>query len=189
MIEKIHIFGASGSGTTTLGQALAKRLGYQHLDTDNYFWLPTKPPFQSKREVNERRKLLTQDLNSTTRWILSGSLCGWGDIFIPKFELVVYLWIPHALRMARLGKREVERYGETELKRGGAMHAASNAFLEWADGYDEGGLDMRSYARHEQWLADLPCKFLRLEGDLSVAERVEAVLRETWMCLDNSKGE
>jgi len=43
-------------------------------------------------------------------------------------------------------------------------HMASNAFLEWAAGYDEGGLDMRSHARHKQWLSDLPCKVLRWRG-------------------------
>ncbi len=178
MIKKIHILGASGSGTTTLGQALAARLGYRHFDTDNYFWLPTKPPFKEQREEEERKALLAHDLHNTTAWILSGSLCGWGDIFIPAFELVVFLWIPPALRMARLAKREIERYGEENIKAGGAMYAASQAFLTWAAGYDEGGLDMRSRARHEQWLAGLPCRILRLEGDLSVAERVEAVWQE-----------
>jgi len=30
MIRRIHILGASGSGTTTLGRALAERLQYPH---------------------------------------------------------------------------------------------------------------------------------------------------------------
>lgn len=36
-MAKIHVLGASGSGTTTTAKALAKILGYVHLDTDNYF--------------------------------------------------------------------------------------------------------------------------------------------------------
>ncbi len=98
-------------------------------------------------------------------------------MFIPEFELVVFLWIPPDLRMARLAKREVERYGEKSIQYGGTMYAASQTFLTWAAGYDEGGLEMRSRARHEQWMAALPCKILRLEGELSVTERMEAVLR------------
>ena len=39
----IHIFGASGSGTTTLAEKISRELGYFHLDTDDYFWLPTDP--------------------------------------------------------------------------------------------------------------------------------------------------
>ena len=45
MIRRIHILGASGSGTTALGQALAEHLRCPHFDTDDYFWLPTDPPY------------------------------------------------------------------------------------------------------------------------------------------------
>jgi adenylate kinase family enzyme len=44
-MARIHILGASGSGTTTLGAALADRLGHPHVDADSLFWLPTDPPF------------------------------------------------------------------------------------------------------------------------------------------------
>ena len=46
----IHVMGASGSGTTSLGRALADRLDIAHLDTDDFFWLPTDPPFTTPRE-------------------------------------------------------------------------------------------------------------------------------------------
>ena len=46
---RVHVFGASGSGTTTLGRALAEALGSVHLDTDAYFWESTDPPFTTIR--------------------------------------------------------------------------------------------------------------------------------------------
>lgn len=49
--DRIHIFGASGSGTSTLGRAVAARLGYAFLDADDFYWLPTDPPFREKRDV------------------------------------------------------------------------------------------------------------------------------------------
>ena len=58
MIQHIHILGASGSGTTTLGRALAECLHYTHFDSDNYLWLPTDPPTTEKRELTERQQLL-----------------------------------------------------------------------------------------------------------------------------------
>ena len=36
MIHRLHTLGASGSGTTTLGRALAERLQCPHFDTDDY---------------------------------------------------------------------------------------------------------------------------------------------------------
>ncbi len=51
-MNKIHIFGASGSGTSTLGAALSNELSYTHLDTDDYFW---KDKFTEQSEIDERK--------------------------------------------------------------------------------------------------------------------------------------
>ena len=54
----IHIYGASGSGTSTLGRYLAEQFQYAFLDSDDYFWLPTDPKFTTKRPIEQ--KVLTQ---------------------------------------------------------------------------------------------------------------------------------
>lgn len=38
----IHIYGASGSGTSTLGSFISKQLGCTFMDTDDYYILETK---------------------------------------------------------------------------------------------------------------------------------------------------
>ncbi len=103
--------------------------------------------------------LLRADLEKPGGWALSGSLFGWGDVFIPLFDLVVFLYIPADLRMARLRAREIARYGEAAIAPGGAMHASSTAFLQWAAGYDEGDLEKDSEYRclqHAQRVARCP---------------------------------
>lgn len=67
MANHIHILGASGSGTTTLGRALTEHLNYTHFDTDTYLWLPTDPPSIEKRERTERQQLLMNDLMHMNR--------------------------------------------------------------------------------------------------------------------------
>lgn len=62
MINIIHILGASGSGTTTLGRAIQQTFGHTHLDTDDYFWVPTDPPYIEKRIPHERQRLLKHDI-------------------------------------------------------------------------------------------------------------------------------
>jgi adenylate kinase family enzyme len=91
---RIHIVGASGAGTTTLGRALAGRFTCPHLDTDDAFWLPSDPPFQRIRDRAERQAVLGAELTRYPHWVLSGSLCGWGDLFVPLFQRVVFLWVP-----------------------------------------------------------------------------------------------
>ncbi len=172
MNSKIHILGAAGSGTSTLGNSLAKALPHTHLDTDDYFWT-TK--YIEQRPVLERKEMLKKDLSRDDEWILSGAVAGWGDCFMPCFDLVVFLWIPSEIRLARLQQREVERYGKDALA-GGTRYEESQAFLEWASLYDHAGMEVRSKALHEQWIAELSCPVLRIEGDYSVEERVAAVI-------------
>ncbi|WP_343717762.1 AAA family ATPase [Inquilinus sp.] len=174
--RRIHITGASGSGTTTLGRALAAATGALHLDTDDVYWLPTDPPFQDKRPIPDRLAMLDEALDRADRWVLTGSLISWGDPLIPRFDLVVFLYIPPALRLARLRTREIERYGAAALAPGGAMHATHHAFLDWAEAYDVGTRVGRNLEAHNAWLSRLPCPVLRIEGDTTVEERVRRVL-------------
>jgi adenylate kinase family enzyme len=170
---RVHVLGASGSGTTTLGRALAARLGVAHLDTDDFFWLPSEPPFQHIRERGERQALLGADLARHPGWVLSGSLCGWGDIFIPLFDLVVFLWVPPDVRLARLRERERARYGAA-IDPGGPLHDRYARFMSWAASYDE-GLDVPERCRrlHYEWLASLPCPVVRFLDAAPADEHLE----------------
>jgi adenylate kinase family enzyme len=76
--QRIHIFGASGSGTTTLGKALANTFSVAFFDADDYFWQKTEPPFTLKVPTEQRIRNLQSDLEKAKNWVLSGSLVGWG---------------------------------------------------------------------------------------------------------------
>ncbi|QNK90462.1 AAA family ATPase [Sporosarcina sp. FSL K6-1540] len=171
-MTKIHIFGAAGSGTSTLGTALSQALPYTLLDTDDYFWL-TK--FTEQRPIPERTKMLKHDLTIYQNCILSGAICGWGDEFKAHFDLVIFLQLPQNIRLERLQQREFQRYGN-EILDGGSKYDESKAFLKWASLYDEAGMEVRSKMLHVHWMSDLVCPILRIEGDDTVKERVNIVL-------------
>jgi adenylate kinase family enzyme len=170
--RRIHFVGASGSGTTTLAAALAQRLDVRHYDTDSYFWYPTDPPFEKIRSQDERYALMDPDL-AHDAWTLSGSLCGWGDVYIPRFDLVVFCAVPERVREARLRARERRRYGDAIDR---TLREKSEAFIAWAMSYEAGPTTQRSRIRHEAWLATLPCPVLRLEDMDDVATRLEEVM-------------
>lgn len=138
---RIHITGASGSGTTTLGRALAAHLGFAHLDADDYYWLPTSPPFQEKRAAPDRLAAMLRNLRAAPDTVVSGSMVGWGAELEDAFDLVVFLYLPAPTRIERLRAREMEHLG-----------AADPAFLEWAAQYDDGPPQGRSLAKHNAWL-------------------------------------
>ena len=172
----IHILGASGTGTTTVGQRLARELDCAHFDADDYFWYPTDPPFQEKRPIKERQKLLRKDIKKSENWIISGCICGWGDIFMLDFDLVVFLKVPTSIRLERLQKRQEEEFGLRALQPGGEMHKTHRQFMEWAADYDQGDVQMRSLARHEIWLAHLDCPILKIEGDIPLNNIINKIL-------------
>ncbi|QUL57283.1 AAA family ATPase [Paenibacillus tritici] len=173
MYRRIHIMGASGAGTSTLGQALAARLPHVHLDSDDYFW---EQKYSKQSVVAERLSRLRTDLEQQEPWILSGAVCGWGDPLRDMFDLVIFLWIPEQVRLERLRAREYERYGDESLP-GGDKYEEVQQFMAWAAQYDSAGPEVRSRTLHEEWIAGLNCNLVRLEGDLTVEERVNAVLQ------------
>jgi adenylate kinase family enzyme len=174
---RIHFTGASGSGTSTLGRAVAARIGVPHFETDDYLWKPTEPPYQRMRPAGERVRLLQRDLAATGGWTLSGSLVGWGDALIPRFELVVLVIAPTELRLARLRERELRRFGAAALSPGGAMHDQHVEFLNWAAKYDDADESMRSLRLHERWLGDLPCRTATVDGTRPSTDLADEVLR------------
>jgi adenylate kinase family enzyme len=175
---KIHLFGASGSGVTTTGEALAEATGFPYFDSDAYFWLPSEPPFRDQRPAEERNRMILSDLQRHPAWIFGGSAVSWGAFRRDAFDLAVFLWIPPDLRLARLRRRELDRYGDV-IHRDPDRKAQYDEFLAWAARYDDPAFARRSRTAHEQWMTTLACPVLRLEGDLSVAERVDCILHET----------
>ncbi|MDP5275856.1 AAA family ATPase [Chengkuizengella axinellae] len=175
-MNRIHITGAAGSGTSTLASALTNRIPHVHLDTDDYLW---ETKYTQFRSIDERVQLLKEEFNQYPQWILSGSLTGWGDPIVPYFDIVIYLWVSKEIRLERLRKREFERYGK-EIYSGGKNYDSFHTFMDWASQYDEAGLNIRSRKSHEKWMSELTCPILRIEGDFTIEERVNKVLE----CLD-----
>lgn len=174
---KIHIFGASGSGTTTLGKILGQKLGWVHLDADDYYWKRTNPPFQTKIPLPIRNARITQDINAADAAIISGSMVSWGPQWEKAFDLAVFLYIPPQIRMERLRQREIERYGD-KIEQNPERKAQSDAFFNWAAQYDDPDFRGRSLTVHEEWITRLTFPVLRIEGDTTVEERVNRVIRE-----------
>lgn len=173
----IHIFGASGSGTTTLASVLSKRLDFYHMDTDHYYWLPTDPMFTEKRPVPERIRLMNADIDASGNGaVISGSLTGWGDPLIPRFTLVVRVVTDAQTRIERLTKREFQRFGQRILE-GGDMYAQHLEFLEWAGRYDTGGMNMRSKQTHDAWQSVLPCPAIEVNGEEDPEINAERIIK------------
>jgi hypothetical protein len=174
-MPRIHILGASGSGTSTLGTAIARRLGISHTDADSLYWVPTNPPYTTPRLPDDRQALLLRTLPVTGHWVFSGAATKWAAPLEPYYDLVVFLMLDPAVRMVRLRRREAARFGARILP-GGDMTAINAAFIAWAEAYDTAGSLRRGLMMHEAWLLDQPAPVLRLDSQAPVEELVAATL-------------
>lgn len=166
--------GASGCGTTTLGRAVADAWAVPHADADDYFWVPTDPPYVAKRPEADRLALMEQVFVPREAWVVSGSMLGWGESVVERCDAVVFLTLNTEERMRRIEARE-------RLRRpaGQVYEAVLADFLTWARSYDDPQFEGRSRARHEEWLAGLSCPVLRLD-----ASRPREALRDLVLAWD-----
>jgi adenylate kinase family enzyme len=174
--DRVHITGAAGSGTTTLGLALAERLGVRHIESDDIAWFATDPPFQQRRGPAERAAAFEAAARGAARWVLSGAILRWTDGPDIAFDLVVFLHIPETVRLARLAARERARYGDA-IDPGGAQYESHEAFMRLARGYESGAAPVNNLEGARAWLARQTCPVLQIEGAAPLAESLETVLR------------
>lgn len=160
---RLLVTGASGSGTTTLGRALAQHWAVPHADSDDYYWLPTDPPYTSPRDASERVRLMEELFAPRAGWVLSGSIMGWGEPLAERIDAAIFLTVEPSVRLERLRARERRRYGD-EIDAGGRRHLAFTEFLDWAAGYDDPNFAGRNRALHEAWLDWLDRPVLRLDS-------------------------
>ena len=161
------ITGAAGSGTSTLARLLGSSLAASIVEADDYFWLPTSPPFTNKREPQERLALILSDLDRMPSAVIAGSIVDWGLELEDSLSLIVFLIVPAAVRVERLRQREQLQFGRINPD-----------FLQWAAQYDDGQLPGRSRAKHECWLSRRSAPILRIEGEVAVEEAARRVLAE-----------
>jgi adenylate kinase family enzyme len=174
---KILIFGASGSGTTTLGKEIEKRTDFIHLDVDDYYWKKTELPFQEKIPLVERNENLKTDFKKYQNVTVSGSMISWGKEWETAFDLAVFIRLENNERMERLKKRETKRYGENLLNNK-KIQQNSKAFLEWADQYENPNFDGRTLKVHNTWIELLNCKTLMIDGKKELNYNVKKVMLE-----------
>lgn len=149
-----------------MGAALASELQGFHLEADDYYWLPTSPPFTTKRAPAERLATLLRDLHSHGVAVVAGAVDGWGLELEDSFNLIVFLYLDTPARFARLRQREVQRFGQVNPE-----------FLEWAAQYDAGTLPGRSLSRQRAWIAARSTPCIELNSALPVDQLVAAVVQ------------
>lgn len=162
---KIHILGAAGTGTTSIGKHIAQYFNLPHIETDFFSWKQTNPPFSTYIEKAESAKAIRSWFDAQPSFVISGSLSKYGKDFAKDLDLVVFLTAPLDVRLKRIQAREKKLYGKRVLP-GGDMHENYLSFVDFAKRYDNGDLSFRSKAQHQKFLTqDISCPIIEINTD------------------------
>lgn len=163
----ICICGLNGSGKTTLGAALAEKLGFKHMDVEDYYFTRTDNPYASARTREEVEVLLLEDVRKNPCFVFSAVNGNMNHEINSCYDLVVYLEVPLELRMKRIRQRAFDKFGDRVLP-GGDMYEQEEKFFEFAE--------KRSPEKIEAWLHTLTCRVVRLDGSKPVKDNIKALI-------------
>jgi adenylate kinase family enzyme len=174
----ILVLGAAGSGTTSIAKRLSNLLNLKHIETDDLLWSADgAEKYSSRRNYLDLRKLVESTILSSPRWVISGSLCGWGDEIIHRLDCVIFLDVPVNVRLERIKHRENQVVPMGNLNEHENEDRFNN-FYQRASLYDSDSKGLRTRVLHEEWLAGVNCNIIRLSGTTSVEEAVSMIMTQ-----------
>lgn len=149
MVDRVLVYGVTGSGKTTLAAGLAARTGLPWHSVDDLTW---EPGWVSVAPDEQRRRIAV--ICSGERWVLDTAYSQWIDVPLATVQLLVALDYPRWFSLARLVRRTWRRAvdhrpvcnGNTESFR---QALSRDSIIAW---------HFRSFARKrdriESWEAD-----------------------------------
>lgn len=170
----INIFGSSGSGTTTLANAIANNYNFYHLDVDDIMWKDSDPPFSERRNNEEIKAFMTKVLTKHNNVVISGSIIGIYDDLKPEIDLFIYMNLDLETRIKRINRRELKRFGKRILP-GGDLYNKHQDFIKWVSEYEHNPQYLRSRRQHLSWLKDVDNPVLKITEELTIDELLKIV--------------
>ena len=167
MAEGIILLGLNGCGKTTVGRSLAHRLGFNRLDVEDFYFLPSEIPYSRSRTHDEVQELLLQEIRACTGYVLSCVRFNWNQEIENSLRLAVVLSTSSELRSNRIKQREEQRFGSRVLP-GGDMHESQMRFRQFAAS--------RSEREVTESINRLACPVVVLDASRPVKELVEEII-------------
>lgn len=169
MPNGIIVFGANGSGKSTIGRELARVLNYKFMDHEDYAFAESDIPYTVERSREVCLRLMLDDINQYGSFVLCAVTGDFCEEITAMYKFAVYLSAPQEIRMERIKQRAVDRYGD-RVREGGDMYERQTAFLDFAAKRPLDGI--------EQWAKTLTCPVMRVDSTKPVSENVALIVEE-----------
>lgn len=124
-MRRVAVLGTSGSGKTTVGRALATRLGVPFVELDALHW---GPGWTAATSAELRARVAP--IVATDEWVIDGAYRGKiGDLVLERADVVVWLDLRMRVWFPRLVRRTLRRIARREVFLNGNRETVRQAFL------------------------------------------------------------
>lgn len=166
----IQICGLNGCGKSTLGKALAEKIGFHFIDNENLYFDRSQQnePYTNPRSQEEVERLLLTQVSEHPDFIFSAVRGNYGKEIIPMYNYVIVVEVPKEIRSRRVRNRSFQKFGSRMLK-GGDLYEQEEAFFRI--------IEARQDDYVENWLKSVICPIIRIDGTKPIEENVEFIIR------------
>lgn len=167
----IQICGLNGCGKSTLGRALAEKIGFHFIDNENLYFnrSQTNEPYTNPRSEEEVARLLMQEVSEHPNFVFAAVRGNYGKEIIPMYNYVVVIEVPKEIRSQRVRNRSFQKFG-SRMRMGGDLYEQEEAFFRMTESRQE------DYA--ENWLQLVKCPIIRVDGTKPIHENVEHIVKQ-----------
>lgn len=163
--------GLNGCGKSTLGKALAQKLGYYFIDIEDMYFTRTSTdaPYANPRSRAEVEKLLLDEVRKQDHFVFSAIKGDYGEELQKYYQVAVVIEVPKEIRTQRVRNRSFQKFGSRMLA-GGDLYQAEAQFFELAES--------RTEDFYAQWLQSLHCPIIPVDGTKSIDENIHFIINQ-----------
>lgn len=168
----ILICGLNGCGKSTLGKALADRIGFHFIDNENLFFERTELSisYTNPRSHREAEEIFAKEIIEHPNFIFAAVTGNYGKDILSLYQYVILVETPKNIRIQRIRERSYQKFGKRMLP-GGDLYQQEEAFFRFAE--------ERPGYHVESWItkANIKCPVIRVDGTGNIDDNIEYIIK------------
>jgi adenylate kinase family enzyme len=125
--RKIAVYGNSGSGKTTVGRELGRKLGVPYIELDSIFHYRPRWEDRETEDFREQVRLLLEQ--HTDGWVFDGNYSVVRELILGEADTAVWLELPFPVVYFRLAWRTISRAARRQPLWNGNEETLKQTFL------------------------------------------------------------
>ncbi len=167
----ILICGLNGTGKSTLGKVLAKKLHFYFIDNEDLYFPKTDPNYlyNLPRTREEVETLFIREIKEHKNFVFAAVKGDYGEAVSDFFRYAVLIDVPKDIRIQRVRNRSFQKFGNRMLL-GGDLYEREEKFFQLVASRAENIV--------VEWTQCLNCPIIRVDGTKPIEENINLIMEQ-----------